>query len=122
MEPISRNDFTLFIRGKFEEVEKLFARKNEGYGARGDLFWNFRQTAERLYPSMAQQDHYGAMFLVAETLVDKHNVALAKGIAVSECDERLMDRITDEDDQRAVIRCARQMYHLYGDVFRALPQ
>lgn len=36
--------------------------------------------------------------------------------------ERLMDRITDEDDQRAVIRCARQMYHLYGDVFRALPQ
>ena len=33
------------------------------------------------------------MMLVAETLVDKHNVALAKGIAVSECDERLMDRI-----------------------------
>ena len=33
------------------------------------------------------------MFLVAETLVDKHNVALAKGIEVSECDERLMDRI-----------------------------
>jgi len=33
------------------------------------------------------------MFLVAETLVDKHNVALAKGIAVSECDERLLNRI-----------------------------
>ena len=36
--------------------------------------------------------------------------------------ERLMDRLEDEDDQRAVIRCARQMYRLYGDMFRALPQ
>ena len=93
MERIQRKDFVLFIRDKFEEIEKLFARKNEGYGASGDLFWNFRQTAERLYPAMAQQDPFAAMFLVAETLVDKHNVALAKGIDVSECDERLMDRI-----------------------------
>lgn len=93
MEPTSRNDFVLFIQDKFEEIEMLFTRKNEGYGASGDVFWNFRQTAARLYPAMYAQDPYGAMFLVAETLVDKHNVALAKGIAVSECEERLMDRI-----------------------------
>jgi len=93
VEPTRRADFILFIRDKFEEIEKLFARKHEGYGASGDLFWNFCQTAERLYPSIYAQDPYAAMFLVAETLVDKHNVALAKGITVSECDERLLDRI-----------------------------
>ena len=93
MEPTRKTDFLLFIQDKFEEIKKLFARKNEGYGAIDDLFWNFRQTAERLYPSMYAQAPYAAMFLVAETLVDKHNVALAKGIAVSECEERLLDRI-----------------------------
>ena len=93
MEPIRRDDFILFLRDKLEEIEKLFVRKNEGYGAKNDLFWNFRQTAERLYPSLSEKDPYAAMFLVAETLVDKHNVALAKGIAVSECEQRLLDRI-----------------------------
>ena len=88
-----RTDFVLFIRDKFGEIEKLFVRKNAGYGAQQDLFWNFRQTAERLYPAMYAEEPFAAMFLVAETLVDKHNVALAKGLAVNECDERLMDRI-----------------------------
>jgi len=88
-----RSDFVLFIRDKFEEIEKLFVQKNAGYGAQQDLFWNFRQTAKRLYPEMYAKEPFTAMFLVAETLVDKHNVALAKGFAVSECDERLMDRI-----------------------------
>lgn len=93
MKLAQKKDFVFFIQDKFEEIQKLFARKNEGYGASGDLFWNFRQTAERIYPSIYVQDPYVAMFLVAETLVDKHNVALAKGIAVSECEERLLDRI-----------------------------
>ncbi len=93
MKPAQRDDFVLFIRDKFEEIEKLFVRKNAGYGAQHDLFWNFRQTAERLYPAIYSQDPYAAMFLVAETLVDKHNVALAKGIEVSECEQRLLDRI-----------------------------
>ena len=93
MEATPRSDFILFIRDKFEEIEKLFDRKNKGYGATDDLFWNFRQTAERLYPEMYAQEPFAAMFLVAETLVDKHNVALAKGLEVSECEERLLDRI-----------------------------
>ena len=88
-----RTDFVLFIRDKFGEIERLFDRKNAGYGATDDLFWNFRQTAERLNPEMYAKEPFAAMFLVAETLVDKHNVALAKGIGVSECDERLIDRI-----------------------------
>ena len=93
MEPTRKNDFILFIRDKYDEIEKLFVRKNVGYGASDDLFWNFRQTAERIHPALYSEDPYVAMFLVAETLVDKHNVALAKGMAVNECDERLMDRI-----------------------------
>ena len=88
-----RSDFVLFIRDKFEEIEKLFVRKNAGYGAQHDLFWNFRQTAERLYPDRYGKEPLSAMFLVAETLVDKHYVALAKGIEVSECEQRLLDRI-----------------------------
>ena len=88
-----RSDFVLFIRDKFEEIEKLFVRKSAGYGAQHDIFWNFRQTAERLYPDQYGKAPLAAMFLVAETLVDKHNVALAKGIEVSECEERLIDRI-----------------------------
>ena len=70
-----RSDFVLFIRDKFEEIEKLFMRKNAGYGSQQDLLWNFRQTAERLYPEMYAKEPFSAMFLVAETLVDKHNVA-----------------------------------------------
>ena len=93
MKPAQRDDFVLFIRDKFEEIEKLFVKKNVDYGAQHDLFWNFRQTAERLHPAIYSQDPYAAMFLVAETLVDKHNVALAKGIEVSECEQRLLDRI-----------------------------
>ena len=88
-----RSDFVLFIRDKFEEIERLFDRKNKGYGATEDLLWNFRQTAARLYPDRYAKEPFAAMFLVAETLVDKHNVALAKGIEVSECEERLLDRI-----------------------------
>lgn len=93
MEQIKHTDFILFLRDKFEEIEKLFIRKNQGYGGQDDLFYNFRQTAQRLYPDFYAKDPYGAMFLVAETLVDKHNVALAKGIIVRECDERLLDRM-----------------------------
>jgi len=34
--------------------------------------------------------------------------------------QKLMDRLDDPDDQQAVIHCARVVYRLYGDIFRAL--
>lgn len=34
---------------------------------------------------------------------------------------KLMNRISDPEDQQAIIHCARVMYRLYGDIFRALP-
>lgn len=35
--------------------------------------------------------------------------------------EGLMNRLTNKDDQQAVIHCANVMYRLYGDIFRELP-
>ena len=32
----------------------------------------------------------------------------------------LMDRITEPEDQQAIVHCARRMYRLYGDIFRGL--
>ena len=36
--------------------------------------------------------------------------------------EGLMNRIDEPADREAVVHCARTMYRLYGDIFRALPQ
>ncbi len=36
--------------------------------------------------------------------------------------ERLMNRIEAPGRQRAIIHCARMIYHLYGNIFRSLPQ
>jgi thiaminase len=35
--------------------------------------------------------------------------------------ERLMNRLDDEEDKKAVIHAARMFYKLYGDIFRCLP-
>jgi hypothetical protein len=35
---------------------------------------------------------------------------------------RLVDRLDDAEDRAAVVRCARMIYRLYGDMFRALPR
>ena len=35
--------------------------------------------------------------------------------------EKLMNQVTDTDDQNAIIHAAKMFYKLYGDIFRALP-
>jgi len=35
--------------------------------------------------------------------------------------EKLMNRVTDEKDQQAIIHAAKAFYKLYGDIFRAIP-
>ena len=32
----------------------------------------------------------------------------------------ILERLDDEEDRRAVVRCARAIYWLYGNVFRSL--
>jgi pyrroloquinoline quinone (PQQ) biosynthesis protein C len=34
--------------------------------------------------------------------------------------EKLMNRIETEEDQRVIVHCARNFYHLYGDVWRSV--
>lgn len=92
---MNNDELSKLMDSEFADIKKLFAKKNESYGAEDDTFYNFRQTAIRMNPAIRETvtSIYEQMFLVAETLVDKHNVALAKGIHVSECRERLRDRI-----------------------------
>jgi len=34
--------------------------------------------------------------------------------------EKLMNQVTDECDQKLIVHCARNFYHLYGDVYRSV--
>ncbi len=34
--------------------------------------------------------------------------------------ETLMDKVEDEQDQKLIVHCARNFYHLYGDVYRSV--
>lgn len=82
----------IFIENCEKELNRileLFKTKNKSYGHSEDMFYNFRQTVIRLFGS----DSADNMFMVAEVLKDKHNVALGKGINVPECSERLRDNI-----------------------------
>lgn len=51
-------------------------------------------------------------YLTSHGSLDLKHVEFFKG---------LMNQLTDEQDQAAVIHCARMMYKLYGDIFRSLP-
>ena len=35
--------------------------------------------------------------------------------------EKLMNKVTESDDQQAIIHAAKMFYQLYGDIFRAIP-
>ena len=97
---MTRDEFIKFAGVMFDGIIDLYKGKQQAYGASDDLFFNFRQTAARIYPELPME---AGMFKVAETLVDKHNVALAKGIDVSECSERLKDRIVYSLLQMAMV-------------------
>lgn len=90
---MNREQFTTMLDSEFGRIKDLFALRNESYGSQDDLFYNFRETARRELPEEYRQNEPAAMFKVAEILLDKHNTALAKGIAVNEVRERLQDRI-----------------------------
>lgn len=92
---MNNNDFRVLVDNQFKEVVDKFKKKNQAYGDnhQSDVFNNFRSTASRIMPDRYEAQPEAAMFQVAETLVDKHNVALAKGIGVPDAKERLLDRI-----------------------------
>lgn len=86
----TRSEFLALLSTELESIQQLFEEKNQSYGTVDDLFYNFRQTAIRIFN---KQEHT-AMFTVLMTLVDKHLVPLAnKGLDDKECAERLRDVI-----------------------------
>ncbi len=98
-----------FLKMAEKEVADSLAiirKKGESYGAAEDVFFNFRQTAERMFPEMPVHE---GMFLVAEILKDKHSVAIAKGMYVNECRERLLDNLNYTLFQLAMIAEAEQV-------------
>lgn len=94
------SDFVKFLKDEMNRIIELFRRKNKAYGEEGDVFHNFRQSARRIY----NDESVNSMFMIAETLKDKHNVALAKGADVPECAERLRDNIVYSLIQLAMLK------------------
>jgi len=96
----TRTEFLERLDKEFQRIREIFTERNKSYGADGDLFYNFRQSAVRHFGN----DSTESMFKVAEILVDKHNVALAnKGANDPACEERLNDRIVYSLLQKAML-------------------
>ena len=87
---MNRKELINIIKNEQEEILKLFESKNESYGDEGEAFYNFRQSATRIF----NDDSLESQFKILLTLMDKHSVALAnKGIADIAFEERLKDII-----------------------------
>lgn len=98
---MTRSEFLANLDAEFQRIRDLFAERNKSYGSDNDLLHNFRQSAIRFFGN----DNPENMFKVAEILVDKHNIALAKnGASDPACDERLSDRIVYSLIEKAILR------------------
>lgn len=86
---IKRDEFIQILDRELERVKELFKTKNKSYGSNDEVFHNFKETARRVYGDMFHE----AMWTVILTYMDKHMVALAKGIQEEEFVERLRDII-----------------------------
>lgn len=95
----AHSDVVELMEHELRQVIDLFKRKNRSYGGE-DVFHNFRQTAKR----ELGDDSIENMFKIAEIYKDKHNVALAKGATVAECEERLRDNIVYSLLQLAMLK------------------
>lgn len=98
---ITRDDFIRMMEEEFKDIMALFKNKNKAYGDNKgeDTLRNFRKAANLL-----GGDTYPNMFIAAEVYKIKHNEALAKGIEVSECAERLRDNILYSLFQLAMVK------------------
>lgn len=71
-----------------EQIKNMFSNKNKSYGNDADGFYNFRETARRIF----FDTNPSYMLDVIMVYMDKHWVALTQnGIYTPECKERFMD-------------------------------
>lgn len=88
---MTRDELAQKVAKQCDAIKEKFALKNTAYGAPVDGYFNFRETARRMFPKDYADDELGAMFRVVEILKDKHYIALTNGIDVYECRDRLID-------------------------------
>jgi hypothetical protein len=88
---VTRLEFSELLDKLLDQIRDLFSTKNQSYGAGGDVFHNFRNTARRVLPQQFESEHE-EMFRVLAVYADKHWVALCnKGLSDSEFEERCKD-------------------------------
>lgn len=85
---MTRAELHDFIKSQLCVIVGLFDQKNQAYGNGDDAFYNFTETAKRIYGSAGLD----AAFRVLLAYMDKHMIALANtGIDDFEAAERLKD-------------------------------
>lgn len=85
-----RQELRAFIEQQLNEILELFSLKNQSYGSEKDAFFNFEETARRVFHDTSLY----SLFRVLLTYVDKHHVALCnRGLDDPEVAERLRDII-----------------------------
>lgn len=87
---MTREEFLTLADVEFLNIQNLFRRKNQSYGAEVDLFYNFRESAKRVLNDTS----YQSMFRILFAYMDKHLVALSnRGLDEQEFEERMRDVI-----------------------------
>lgn len=86
---MKRDEFMTIVDRELDEIKKLYATKNTSYGSNDEAFHNFKETARRVYSDTCHE----AMWSVMLTYIDKHMIALTKGITEREFTERCRDII-----------------------------
>jgi|LSQX01.2.fsa_nt_gb hypothetical protein len=86
---MTRDDLLNFIQKDNEWLYKKIVEKNKEYGNPDDAYFNFRETARRMFgPEPSVED----MFHVLMILADKHWVALAQKLTQTpDCLDKLED-------------------------------
>lgn len=88
---MKKQELLELIEDEFKAIRELYERKYASYSAKGDVFYNFRQIASRLF-TIYEPVH--GMFSALLVLKDKHDMALAnRGMDDPECESRLRDII-----------------------------
>lgn len=84
----NREDLTKVIEDLCNDIVATFKRKNKSYGNTDDAFYNFRETARRIWGKTDADSMIGALLVY----MDKHWVALTQnGIETPEVEERFTD-------------------------------
>lgn len=85
---MTRDELLEAIKFECDAVAELFERKNQSYGSDNDAFYNFVETARRIFGIADLR----LAFRILLVYIDKHMIALSnRGLGDPEAAERLRD-------------------------------